>query len=411
MKTRKQRALIGAGLASLAMTAPPAWADVSEETRPILAAELVAEGFEKPVDFVPDPEEPTRWYIVEQGGTIRIVEDGERLDDPFFEIDRSNFTDRGWEQGLLGLAFDPDYADNSYFYLNYTGSDDATYVSRFKAESPHRADPATEEVLLNIDQPFRNHNGGCIRFGPDGMLYIGMGDGGAAHDPRDHGQRLETLHGAMLRIDVSSEPEGSLPYNIPRDNPFRAMPEARSEIWAYGLRNPWKFSFDGQGRIWIADVGQDHVEEVNVERASRGGLNYGWAFKEGPDRFTQGRDRRAGRAVDGPLPSGLIDPVWYYRHQRNGSITGGYFYEGERVPWLRDRYICADFMTGEFWTFRLDDNGEAEDVVDHSDEFIEALGERGRLQSVSSFGRDLDNELYFLDHRGGRLFRIVQREP
>lgn len=355
-----------------------------------------------------DPTDPARFYIVEQGGTIRVVEDGRVRDELFFEIDRSDFTDRGWEQGLLGIALDPEWETSRVFYLNYTARDGATHVSRFRAESPHHAPVESEELVIRIEQPAANHNGGCIRFGPDGMLYIGMGDGGSAGDPWGNAQNLTSLLGKMLRIDVRSTTDGK-PYSIPPDNPFIHRDDARPEIWSYGLRNPWRFEFDSRGRIWIGDVGQNKYEFVHLQReGSRGGENYGWNYMEGPERFEK---RPAGQRDIVPDPSSLSPPVWHYLQSYNtsarvGSITGGFFYEGESVPSLRERYICADFMSGRVWSFRLR-GGRADDIVEHTREFEAAFEPAGAIQAISSFGRDTAGELYVLDHKSGRVFKIV----
>lgn len=366
---------------------------------------VVVTGLEKPVDFVSDPTHPARFYILEQTGAIRIVEDGTLLDEPFFTVDPDNFTDRNWEQGLLGMALDPNWEESRIFYLNYSGKDGSTHLSRFTADSPHHASNDTEEIIFTIDQPYGNHNGGCIRFGPDGMLYIGMGDGGAANDPHGHGQDLRTPLGAMLRVDVTGEPIPGKNYAIPRDNPFRSRENADVRIWAYGLRNPWKFEFDSQGRMWIADVGQNAFEEVHVQRAdSPGGENYGWNYMEGnePFRLPRARPNQPERVI----PSGLEPAVFTYAHHPRGSITGGSFYEGSEVDSLKERYICADFMSGRVWTFKLGDDGSAAEVEELTERYKEGWGAPIQL-AISSFGQDNTGELYILDHAHGRLLRIV----
>lgn len=369
---------------------------------------IIVEGLSKPLDFVADPAVPTRFYIVEQGGLVRVVEDGQLRPEPFFEVNREDFRDKGWEQGLLGMAFDPHYAANKRFYLNYTARDGATHISRFTAAGPHAAAPG-EELILRIKQPYENHNGGCIRFGPDGRLYIGMGDGGAAHDPQGHGQNLLSLLGKMLRLDVTTTPPEGHKY-LTSGNPFELQDNAQPEIWAYGLRNPWKFSFDSKGRMWIADVGQNRTEWVHLQKeGSKGGENYGWNVYEGPELF---RQRPAAQKENHPDPGNVVMPVWSYAQRYNspnrpvGSITGGYFYEGEKVPALKDRYICADFMTGRIWSFRLNAEGKGDDVTEHTDRFTAAYRDGPDL-TVSSFGRDLAGELYILDHKAGTIIEIV----
>ncbi|MBZ0173265.1 MAG: PQQ-dependent sugar dehydrogenase, partial [Phycisphaerales bacterium] len=254
-------------LAALALLAAPAHAQ---------RLEAWITGLDKPCDMAFDPTDDTRLFVVEQTGRVRIVEDGTLLDTPLIEADRDNFSTprSNWERGLLGIAIDPHFADTKRFYLYYTDKNGATVLSRFTAASATAAEWSTEQVLLRVEQPFGNHNGGCIRFGPDGMLYIGPGDGGSANDPHGAGQRLDTLLGKLLRLDVTAEPDEGLAYAIPKDNPFVGTENARPEIWALGLRNPWRFEFDSAGRLWIADVGQNRYEEVHLQPAdSTGGEN------------------------------------------------------------------------------------------------------------------------------------------
>lgn len=372
--------------------------------------ERFAGGFTKPVDFVPDPTSDTRFYVVEQTGTIRLVEDGETKLTPFFTAARNNFTDKNWEQGLLGLAFDPAYADNGFFYVNYTGKGGTTHISRFRAASPTATEPGSETIILTIDQPYGNHNGGDLEFGPDGMLYIGTGDGGAANDPHKAGQDLDTLLGKMLRIDVTGEPDEGKAYAIPPGNPFADAAGARPEIWAYGLRNPWRYSFDSKGRMWIGDVGQNRYEEIHLQpEGSKGGENYGWAIMEGSGPFVPGGEKRNDPQPLEPAAHeerGLEAPLWAYRHDPDGSVTGGYFYEGDGVPALKNRYIFAEFQRGDIWSFRLKD-GKVDDLADHTDAFRSALGGQDIRQRVSSFGRGNDGELFVVDLKGGAIYRIV----
>lgn len=375
-------------------------------------AELVVEGLSKPLDFQPDPTSNDRFYIVEQTGAIRVIEKGKLLEEPFLRLRREQFNDRGWEQGLLGMAFDPDYARNKRFYVNYTNARGHTHISRFVAADPRRAELESELIIMKIDQPFGNHNGGCLRFGPDGMLYIGMGDGGSANDPRGYSQNLGSLLGKMLRIDVTSTPPEGQTYVVPKDNPFVDREGARPEIWAYGVRNPWKFEFDSKKRMWIADVGQNRWEWVMLQPAdSKGGENYGWNIMEGPEPLQARRRRPADGApaddADAPEVE-FVKPVYAYRHSPNASITGGFLYEGRKVNALRNRYIFGEFMRGTISSFELTPSGKAFSVVDHTDNFAQAFGGRKQLeQAISSFGRDNEGELYICDHRGGRLFKIV----
>ncbi len=369
-------------------------------------------GLDRPLDFVADPTDHERFYVVEQTGRIRVIEGGELLDEPFFEVDRSDFTTDNWEQGLLGMALDPGFAGNKRFYVNYSGKDGRTVVSRFTADTPHHAPESSEEVLLEVAQPWGNHNGGCLRFGPDGMLYIGLGDGGSANDPRGAGQSLDTLLGKLLRIDVTGEPDEGLAYAVPDDNPFLEISDARGEIWAYGLRNPWRFEFDSDGRLWIADVGQNRFEWVHAQKASsKGGENYGWNVMEGKGRFKPGRARfQDPPRLDASAfkERGIQTPVFEYRHHPVASITGGYFYEGASVARLKNRYVVADFMSGRIWSFKLGDDWQADDVVEHTAAFAQTFGGNGPELAISSFGRDMDGELYILDHKAGRVLKIVE---
>ncbi len=380
-------------------------------------AEVVVSGLSKPLDFQPDPTSMDRFYVVEQTGAIRVVEKGKLLDEPFLQLAKERFTDRGWEQGLLGMAFDPGYAKNKRFYVNYTNAKGDTHVSRFVALDAHAADMDSEDVLLEVDQPFGNHNGGCIRFGADGMLYIGMGDGGSANDPKGNGQNLGAHLGKMLRIDVTTQPAEGQKYVVPEDNPFVGKEGAKPEIWAYGVRNPWRFEFDSKGRMWIADVGQNLWEWVLLQPAdSKGGENYGWNVMEGPEPFkTRKRrsEKQEGEGEGTEAAPEFVKPIYSYKHVpggaiSGGSITGGFFYEGKKVRALRDRYIFSEFMMGTISSFELTPSGKAYSVVDHTEAFAPAFGGRKNVElAVSSFGRDREGELYICDHKGGRLFKIV----
>lgn len=369
--------------------------------------ELLVDGLSKPVEMVADPTHDARFYVLEQAGRVRVVEDGRLLETAFWTAG-DDFADRGWEQGLLGIALAPDWAESRVFYLNYTGRDNSTRIVRVRAESAHRSDEASEELVLRIAQPFANHNGGCMRFGPDGMLWIGTGDGGAANDPDDLAQNMESLLGKMLRIDVCGEPDEGLAYAIPANNPFVGEEGVRPEIWSYGLRNPWKYAFDSKGRLWIADVGQNKYEWVHIMPAdSKGGENFGWARLEGPEPLPL--SARARRALgERPVPENALRPVWYYEHHPLASITGGFLYEGSKVESLKGRYICADFMSGRMWTWRYED-GEAVDVREVGEYYGSPFeGVAPRAVEISSFGVDNEGELYIVDHRGGRIFKIVR---
>ena len=305
-----------------------------------VALQLVVSGLEFPLGLTAPAADP-RLFVVEKGGRIRIVRDGALLPQPFLDI--SARVSRGDEQGLLGLAFDPAFAGNGRFYVNYTDVDGRTRVAAFRVSSDaDLADPASEEVLLTVEQPFSNHNGGGLAFGPDGFLYIGTGDGGSGGDPLGNGQDRSDLLGSLLRIDVSG-PSG---YAIPPDNPFIGEAGARGELWDSGLRNPWRFSFDrATGDLYIADVGQGDREEIDVATRESGGgrgLNYGWNRMEGSICYGGGSCDR----------TGLTLPVTEYGHDQGCSVTGGYVYRGSAVPALAGLYFYADYCQGWVRSFR-----------------------------------------------------------
>jgi len=357
----------------------------SEGTVPV-ALQPVASGLAFPLYLTAPPGDP-RLFIVEKGGTIRIVKDGALLPVPFLDI--SDRVSTGGEQGLLGLAFDPSYAGTGRFIVHYTDVSGTTTVSSFhvSAGDPDQADPASEAVLLTVPQPFANHNGGQILFGPDGMLYLGLGDGGSENDPDGRGQSLADLLGDIVRVDVGT---GS-GYTIPADNPFVGRNDARPEIWSYGLRNPWRFSFDpATGDLYLADVGQDQWEEVDVAPAAQGagrGANFGWNVMEGRHCF-------GGAACDSSL---YTLPVLEYSHSEGCSITGGYVYRGAAIPDLQGHYFYSDFCQGWVRSFRLQD-GQAADQLQWP-----TLAPGG---AVTSFGVDAAGELYIMNS-GGQVFRIV----
>ncbi len=323
-----------------------------------------------------------RLFIIEKKGKLRIFADGRLLDEPFLDI-----TDRvesgGNEQGLLGLAFAPDYAERGYFFVNYSDEDGNTNISRFNVtENPELADPDSETIILEIDQPARNHNGGMIAFGPDGMFWIGMGDGGGSGDRYGNAQNAETLLGKMLRIDVTRDP--AKPFVIPADNPWLGDEAdgtaVRDEIWAAGLRNPWRFSFDrATGDLWIGDVGQNQYEEIHLAPSTVGALNYGWPILEASDCYQE-------EACD---PAGLVLPVAEYKHEGHCSVTGGYVYRGQQFPALEGIYLYGDYCSGLIWAAWPVENGEWRH---------EKLLESGAR--ISSFGEDEAGELYVIDYDG-----------
>lgn len=347
-----------------------------------LAVEVVASGLSNPVHLAA-PAGDARLFVVEQPGRIRIIENGTLVTTPFLDI-----TDRvldGGERGLLSVAFHPDYASNRFFYVNYTDNQGDTRVERYTATSnPNVADPNSALLILAVDQPYANHNGGQVMFGPDGMVYIGMGDGGSGGDPQGHGQNRATLLGDLLRIDV----DGGAPYTIPPDNPFVGQSGMQGEIWAWGLRNPWRFSFDPEGgMLYVADVGQGSWEEVNAVPATDAGLNYGWNILEASECYgSSGCDR-----------SGLTLPMLEYGHDGGAcSITGGFVYRGQQIAGLRGYYFYSDYCAGWLRSFRLAD-GRAEDQQEW---------DVGDLGNVTSFGEDSARELY-VTSANGRVYRII----
>ncbi len=341
----------------------------------------VMSGLENPLHLAAPASDP-RLFVVEQPGRIRIFADGQLLSTPFLDL-----TDRvrsGGERGLLSVAFHPDYASNGFFYVNYTDQNGDTRVERYSASGDrNRADPESAKLILGVGQPFSNHNGGLIVFGPDGMLYIGMGDGGSGGDPQGHGQNLGTLLGAMLRLDV----DGGEPYAVPHDNPFVGETGARPEIWAYGLRNPWRFAFDHEADLlYVADVGQNRLEEINLVPAGSAGLNYGWNIMEGSDCFGGGSCNR----------DGLVLPVLEYEHSDGCSVTGGLVYRGQAIPSLAGTYFYADYCEGWVRSFR---HLDGEPTEPREWEF-------GDLGNILSFGEDAEGELYVLS-ANGRVYRMV----
>ncbi|OGU04839.1 MAG: glucose dehydrogenase [Geobacteraceae bacterium GWC2_58_44] len=341
----------------------------------------VARGFDNPTTIANAGDGSNRLFVLEQKGIVKIVRNGVVAATPFLDI-TDIVKSKGSEQGLLGIAFPPGFATSRVFYLNYTNSSGVgnTVVARFTVSAdPDRADPASRKELLRITQPFANHNGGQLAFGPDGNLYIGTGDGGSGGDPFGNGQRLTTLLGKILRIDVRSP--GSAPYLIPAGNPFK------NEIWAYGLRNPWRFSFDrATGELYLADVGQNVVEEIDFQPAGAGaGANYGWNFMEGSSCYSSpGCNSRPG----------LTLPVAEYRHGRGDcSVTGGYVYRG-RIAALRGIYFYGDYCSGRIWGLRRTGTRWEKQLLKDSN------------LSISTFGEDETGELYLADHASGTVYRV-----
>jgi len=328
----------------------------------------VVSGFERPADVTSTPSEPGRLYVVEKAGRILVVENGALRPEPFLDI--SNLVgSAGNEQGLLSVAFHPDYAANRRFYVDYTDTNGDTRVVEYRSDG-ERAQPGTARQLLFVDQPYENHNGGQLAFDDRGRLYVGMGDGGSGGDPENRAQNLGSRLGKLLRIDVD-------------------RPGATWRIVAYGLRNPWRFSFDREtGDLWIGDVGQNAWEEIDYAPRGRFGLvNYGWDVWEGRHRLESKRRNAAGR---------LVSPVAEYSHSQGCSVTGGFVYRGEAIPALRGRYIFGDYCSGTIWSLVLRD-GRARGL----------RREPIRVASLSSFGEDTAGELYAVSDTDGTLFRLT----
>jgi glucose/arabinose dehydrogenase len=338
--------------------------------------QVVTFGLERPVELQADGS--GRLFVIEKLGHIHIIENGQLIDTPFLNIeDRVNIS--GNEMGLLGLAFHPNYEQNGYFFVNYTGAGGDTFISRFQVTNDaNLADPSSEVNLLHISQPFPNHNGGGLDFGPDGYLYAGMGDGGAAGDPFGNGQNLDTLLGKILRLDVDS----AEPYAVPSDNPFG------NEIWAYGLRNPWRITFDSQtGDLYIGDVGQNQWEEIDIIPAnSPSGLNFGWDYYEGNHEY----DLPSNASGD------FIPPIAEYSHAEGGcSVTGGYVYRGSMPEW-NGIYLYGDYCTGFIWgLINVNGTWQTQRLFDTD-------------VKITSFGQDENGEI-FLVADGGYVYQLVQR--
>lgn len=345
--------------------------------------------FNRPVDLQHAGDESDRLFVVEQRGVITVFQnDIETRDKNVFLNIEQRVKDSGNEEGLLGLAFHPDFKSNGYFYVNYTASGpNRTIISRFEVSptNPNQANPESELILLEIPQPYSNHNGGQIAFGPDGFLYIAVGDGGSGGDPHGHGQNRQTLLGTILRIDVDQK-QGYLNYAIPSDNPFAGNSQGfREEIYAYGLRNPWRFSFDpATNQLWTGDVGQNAYEEVDI--IEKGG-NYGWNIMEGTHCF---------RPSSGCPTEELKLPVWEYGRSEGTSITGGFVYRGAKFPQLLGRYIYGDFASGRIWGLDISDADNPKNT------------ELARASSIASFGVDQSQELYICSF-DGKIYKFANK--
>ncbi len=371
----------GGGTGGSADCSPAAGAEV-----PLKLTEI-ATGLSSPVLAKGAGNDATRLYIVEQSGTIRIVKDGVLLPTPFLDVDAATNGDFtfGGERGFLGLAFHPDYEQNGRFFVHYSDGGGDTKIEEYhRSADPDVADPTPVGTVLTVNQPESNHNGGSIEFGADGMLYIFLGDGGGGGDQHGqigNGQNLNTLLGKVSRIDVTT-----LPYAVPAGNFQGGSPE----IWDYGVRNPWRASFDVcTGDLYIGEVGQNAWEEIDVEPAGQGGKNYGWRCREGMHDYNQNCGPNAGTAVD---------PVIEYPHAGDCSVSGGYVYRGSAIPSLRGTYFYGDYCSGHIWSF-VWSNGQISGETDRSDD-LQSNG-----MNISSFGQDVDGEVYVVDH-GGTVYRI-----
>jgi glucose/arabinose dehydrogenase len=336
--------------------------------------QMIASGLTRPVNLQADGS--GRLFIIEKAGRIRIFQNGQLLDQPFLDIsDRVGSS--GNEQGLLGLAFHPQYSQNGRFFVNYTDNNGDTVIARYQASSdPNVADSNSEVKLLGVDQPFANHNGGVLAFGPDGYLYAGLGDGGSQGDPYGNAQNTKVLLGKILRLDVDSVE----PYAVPSDNPFG------NEVWAYGLRNPWRLSFDKlTGDLYIGDVGQNTWEEIDyLPKGSAGGTNFGWNLREGAHDY------------NGSASSDLTEPVAEYSHQEGGcSVTGGYVYRGSMPEW-NGIYLYGDYCTGIIWGL-IHSNDRWQKQLLFDTDF-----------TITSFGQDENGEVYLVSDNGG-VYRLAKK--
>lgn len=348
--------------------------------------EPVVSGLNQAVDIQNAGDGTGRLFIVQKPGSILILQNGQLLSQPFLDIG-SEVKSRGAEQGLLGLAFHPNYAQNGIFFVDYIDLNGNSVVARFhtSTDDPNHADPASEVDILHINQPYANHNGGGLAFGPDGYLYIGSGDGGSAGDPKRNGQNLQTLLGKLLRIDADSGDTAG----IPPDNPFAGQ-DKKQEIWAYGLRNPWRFSFDRlTGNLYIGDVGQDAWEEVDfVPAGTISGMNFGWSYYEGTHPYQ----------VQPPTNANFTLPVAEYPHADGCSVTGGYVYRGTALPEWQGVYFYGDYCSGNIWGLIQTSQGIWQSKI---------LFTTGA--NITTFGVDESGEIYLSDYATRTILRLTQR--
>jgi glucose/arabinose dehydrogenase len=349
--------------------------------------ETVVQGLHQPTAVTNDGVNAGRLYIIQQGGSIVIEQDGKVNETPFLDI-TDKVGSRGSEQGLLGLAFHPDFKTNHFFYIDYTDRNGNTIIARYTvAPDGMTADPASAKQIMEIDQPYANHNGGQLAFGPDGMLYIGMGDGGSEGDPQGNGQNTDTLLGKILRIDI----DHGDPYAIPPDNPFANGQGGKPEIWDFGFRNPWRFSFDRQtGDLYIGDVGQAKWEEIDyIAAGSKGGLNFGWKIMEGAHCYAPATNCDQ---------SGLVLPVSEVEHPAGCAIIGGYVYRGSQYPQINGVYFYTDYCSGAVWAVTHDPSGAWTTT--------RVIKSPSTYAGYSSFGEDLSGELYVTDLNGA-LYKLT----
>ena len=354
---------------------------------PALTLQTVATGFTSPLGMEMPNDGTNRFFVVEQGGTIKILQNGTVAAQNFLDI--SSEVTSGGELGLLGVTFHPDFPTNGRLFVNYTrtltGGQIQSVIAEFRVTSnPNVVDPATERILLTQNQPFANHKAGQLAFGPDGLLYFGLGDGGSGGDPMGNGQNLQTLLGKMMRIDVDHMDPG-LQYAIPPSNPFATSTTALHEIYAYGLRNPWRFSFErGTGRLFCADVGQASFEEIDIVQ---NGLNYGWNIMEGDHCFNP---------PTGCDMTGLTLPITEYDHSQGIAVIGGYVYKGTAIPALLNLYIFGDLSSGNIWYLREGPPGT----------FTQTLL-MNSPETLSSFGQDMAGEIYLVNYGAGSIAKLV----
>jgi glucose/arabinose dehydrogenase len=354
----------------------------------VVVNEIIASGLDQPLQVTHAGDGSGRLFVVERSGLIRILDGGTVLAEPFLDA-RPLVTTAGGEQGLLGLAFHPEYVSNGLLYVDYTRIEDgATVVARYVVSdtNSNAVAPASATTILTVAQPYANHNGGQLAFGPDSYLYVGLGDGGSAGDPDENAQDVTTLLGSILRIDV----DRGMPYRIPADNPF-AGTAGRGEIWDYGLRNPWRFSFDRlTGDLYIGDVGQGAWEEIDYHAAGApGGLNFGWDCREGTHDYEFTAECST---------ADLVDPIAEYSHTEGRSVTGGFVYRGAAYPSLQGRYFFADFIEGKLWSMGK--------TGTNPDTWSAPNLELDTSLRISSFGEDEDGELYIVDYSGGTVRRV-----